>query len=840
MSADLPYILWWWAILFLLGVGSFPLTFNLFNRFFDRGYPFAKILGIVFLTYSFFLAAHLKIATLTLSWLAFFSVLLITIQVLCFKKTIPVLQSFVKQSWKMLVLEEFLFLLGLIFWSGVRGYTPETRGLEKFMDFGFVNAMLTSKILPPPDMWLAQASDYSGHFINYYYFGHLYTAVLTRLTSIDSAITYNLAIATLFALCFTAAFSLGGNLFHLFNTIRDRAPKIKLVLIAGIMSAFLVALGGNLHTIYTFYNQYENENPLPFWNLGKGCEAEIRTKNPECFSLMPASSTFPNGYWYPNATRFIPNTIHEFPIYSFVVADLHGHVSDIPFVLLTLAVLLQMISFSIKLKHTDDTQHKHSHNTRHQIKFSSSKHTSNDNEPTNSLLSPMYVQLIFIGLMVAVMYMTNAWDGLIYLILAGVVFLFINYQRYKSTEDNKFNLSNTIIQTGIQSLIVVIAFLLFSLPFSMNFKPFVSGVGVVGGWEIADKLGWVKPEGEYRSCPICPTPLANTVIGADGKPDVLHIGPLLLERGKNLSSPWWMLLVLWGFFVYTGAGFIAFVVLPHLKDRKLSKNSFHPTDRFAAILILISALLLIFPEYFYMKDIYPLHYRANTMFKLGYQAFMMMMIVSVYTFLRVLFGGSKASDQSSTTLYRSTLFAWIMGFFVCFYLVGIYPYFAINSYYGGLKVYKGIDGLTWLKETYPEDYKAISWLRREIELNHLSSFSTHPPVIVEAVGDSYTDYARVSANTGLPTIVGWPVHEWLWRGSYDEPGKRIPLVETIYTSEDSKRVKGLLDTYNVSYIFVGTLERQKYPTLTEDVFKALGTVVYENGETRIYQLRNRN
>ena len=80
-------------------------------------------------------------------------------------------------------------------------------------------------------------------------------------------------------------------------------------------------------------------------------------------------------------------------------------------------------------------------------------------------------------------------------------------------------------------------------------------------------------------------------------------------------------------------------------------------------------------------------------------------------------------------------------------------------------------------------------------------------VIAEAVGESYTDYARVSAYTGLPTIVGWPVHEWLWRGSYDEAGKRIPEVETLYQTLDLDAARKIIDKYQVEYIFVGSFER---------------------------------
>jgi uncharacterized membrane protein len=112
------------------------------------------------------------------------------------------------------------------------------------------------------------------------------------------------------------------------------------------------------------------------------------------------------------------------------------------------------------------------------------------------------------------------------------------------------------------------------------------------------------------------------------------------------------------------------------------------------------------------------------------------------------------------------------------------------------------------------------------------------PVILEAAGESYTDYARISANTGLPTVIGWPVHEWLCRGSYDEAGKRVGEVEQLYTSQDIGQTKLLLKKYNVEYVFVGMLERQKYTLLDEEKFNMLGSPVYKDGQTVIYQLHN--
>jgi len=157
----------------------------------------------------------------------------------------------------------------------------------------------------------------------------------------------------------------------------------------------------------------------------------------------------------------------------------------------------------------------------------------------------------------------------------------------------------------------------------------------------------------------------------------------------------------------------------------------------------------------------------------------------------------------------------------------IYPYFAVNSYYGNLQTYKGLDGTQYLGNLYPSDYQAILWLNKNIK---------GQPVILEAQGDSYTDYARVSSNTGLPTVLGWTVHEWLWRGTYDIPAPRINEVKNLYEANNINSAKQLIKKYNISLIFVGDLERQKYLMLNENTFKDLGKIIYNKGTTKIYQI----
>jgi uncharacterized membrane protein len=172
----------------------------------------------------------------------------------------------------------------------------------------------------------------------------------------------------------------------------------------------------------------------------------------------------------------------------------------------------------------------------------------------------------------------------------------------------------------------------------------------------------------------------------------------------------------------------------------------------------------------------------------------------------------------------------IIIFSFLFLFVFIYPFFAFSSYYGNLNRKPNLDGSVWLKDFYPEDKEIIDWFNKNI---------AGQPVILEAQGDSYTDYERISAYTGLPTVAGWWVHQWLWRGSADVVGKRIPDIVNIYQSRDIKLTHDLIKKYHIKYVIVSQLERQKYPNLDEKKFSQLGKKVFETSNKigAIYQVK---
>jgi uncharacterized membrane protein len=685
MKSDLLLILQWWLYIFVIGIIFMPLTKVIFSKLFDKGYLFSKVIGIAISSYIIWLLSSLKIVP-------FFRIsiiisIVIEFVIILLLKGYRGFITFLMENKNKFIIEEILFLAMLIFWSYVRGMQPNIHGLEKFMDFGFVNACLKSKYMPPMDIW------YAGEGINYYYFGHYVCAFLTLLTGIDSAITYNLMIATIFSFTFSLAFSIGGNM--LFITGNNRPAK---VIVAGLISAILLTFGGNLHGAIYAYGVPIAKN----MGILKG-EYEQ--------------------YYYPEATRYIgynpptnDKTIHEFPIYSFVVSDLHGHVLDIPIVLTYIAIGLVLIAG----------------------------------------LWDKNKLIFLIGFLLSISYMTSTWDYIIYLTVTFFILCYVNIDRYK------FSLHG-VKKILLDMLKVIIISQTMILPYTLKFKSMTSGIGIV-----------------------------------------------------HATTPLYQILVLWGYQMFLSVFFVLFM----FKAVKKGKRYFL-SDVYVLILIISAVGLIIIPEIFYVVDIYgETYHRANTMFKLTYQSFIMFALISGYIIVRILSSINRLHiKRILTALFSITVM-----------LPMLYPYHAIKGYYGSIKPvnYKELDGLKFMEDKYADDYGAIRWLNENVK---------EQEVIVEADGDSYSDYERISMATGLPTIQGWFVHEWLWRGGYEDPKKRSMEVSLLYESEDNSTIRSILQKYNVSYVVIGEKEREKYKKLNEANILRYGEVAYNSPNTKIIKVK---
>lgn len=238
---------------------------------------------------------------------------------------------------------------------------------------------------------------------------------------------------------------------------------------------------------------------------------------------------------------------------------------------------------------------------------------------------------------------------------------------------------------------------------------------------------------------------------------------------------------------------------------------------FILLLSLWGFMLTAVPEVIYLKDIYGGDfYRGNTILKFYYQAFIILGIVSAL-FL------TKMVSSRTSKLIRFSLIIPASLWIACL----LYPFQIIPSYYEDFKKWYGLDGSYFMQLYYPDEFEAIQWLKKNVQ---------GQAVVLEAAGDSYSYDNRVSTFTGLPTVQGWFVHEWLWRGGADKPGERANAVRDFYEGEDLNNKQQLMKKYQVSYVFVGEVERKKYPLLNLQAIESLGSIVYQNNQTIIIKI----
>lgn len=710
----------WYLLALVLGTAAIPLTGRLFRRFQDRGWMFSKVTAIAvsgFLTWFLVAVKIIKFTTMTC----------IVVTLVCAAASLILYCREQKAGFEcipfahldLVYAEELLFFTAFLLWTYFAGFHPAAYGTEKFMDYGFMEAMMRSKTLPATDLWYSQGK------INYYYGGQYFAVFLTKLSGAKVELTYNLMRTFVAGLAFAMPFSL------VHQMVTDRLGRIRtgwkkaLPSVTGILAGISVSIAGNMH--YVVYGQI-----IPFIQKLKGEEV--------------------SSYWFPDATRYIgfnpdveDKTIHEFPCYSFVLGDLHAHVVDIMFVLLLLGLLYAWMK---KVRTTE----------------LSGESMSRREFWKKQLLMP---QLLAAGALLGMFHWTNYWDFVIYFVVTCGVALFMNIIGQKG------KIRWVLGVTAAQAVEILTLATVIILPFTLQFDTsnMVQGIALAKHHSLLHQL--------------------LVLWGLPGILTILFVVSLLIEklRGAEQKS------------------------LYHLL------TSIRLPDLFAVLMGLCAIGLVLIPELVYVRDIYENgNARANTMFKLTYQAYIMFGMTMIYAIFRLLVIG-KNKILKVLAFIGLFLFVWTCGYFGN----------SVHSWFGTVwksSQYKGLNATAFLETDFPEDVNGIRWLKENI---------SDAPVVLEANGDSYSEYERVSAMTGLPTIMGWYVHEWLWRGDLADLNAKIEEIKEIYTSTDETRVKELLDEYNVSYIFVGSCERNKYGAdLNNDLLKGLGEVVFQDSEYPTY------
>jgi YYY domain-containing protein len=222
-------------------------------------------------------------------------------------------------------------------------------------------------------------------------------------------------------------------------------------------------------------------------------------------------------------------------------------------------------------------------------------------------------------------------------------------------------------------------------------------------------------------------------------------------------------------------------------------------------LTLVPLVLIGFVEVLYLRDPYVGEfYRMNTVFKFSHIAFTLLAVLSP-----VLLGWLARRRPAEALVAGALVIA-----------VGL-PQLASLA----LRVRPpadGWDGLGWMASG---EEAAAHWLYRL------------PPgvSIVEGVGDAYSDAARMSAASGVPTVLGWEAHEGVWRGARvgGELKRRHELVNEFYGSADPGEVRRLAGTLGADYAVIGSVERRLYPPAGLAAVRAAGTLAFAAGDCAV-------
>ena len=711
----------WWLLAFLMGMVAMPVTGRLFAGFEDKGWMFSKVLAITVTGFLTWFLVTAKILPFTAATCIGVSVVCaVGCGVLYHFQGKNGIDCFPSGKVNLIYGEEILFFIFFLMWTYFAGFRPQAYGTEKFMDYGFMEAMMRSTTLPARDLW------YSEGTINYYYGGQYFAVFLTKLTGSKVELTYNLMRTFVAAFAFVLPFSLVRQMSvdRLKGSLTGKKRCVPAV--AGIIAGLSVSIAGNMH--YVVYSKI-----IPWLQKLQGKEAD--------------------SYWFPDATRYIgynpdvpDKTIHEFPCYSFVLGDLHAHVVNVMFVLFLVGLLYAWMR-SVRMREAVIMKPGRKEFWKKQ------------------LLIP---HILLAAVMIGMFRFTNFWDFIIYFVVTGGVVLFTNIVQF----DGK--VKRILAVTAVQAVEIIVISYVVSLPFTLQFDSMFKGVGIAQNHSMIHQL-----------------------------------------------------LILWGLPVILTVLLITCIIWEKLRggaNRSLYKlmKAISVPDLFAIVMGLCAIGLIVIPELVYVRDIYENgNARANTMFKLTYQAYMLFGMTMGYGIFRMLVAARKKVFKVVSVI-GLVLLCWTFGYFGN----------SVYAWFGKVwepSEYKGLNATSFLSNDFTEDVAGIKWLKKNVKGS---------PVVLEANGDSYSGYERVSAMTGLPTVLGWYVHEWLWRDDTADLNEKSADIESIYTSSDEEYVKELLEEYDVSYIFVGSKEREKYgETLNEDVLKSLGEVVFQDEVYSTYILK---
>jgi uncharacterized membrane protein len=314
----------WLVILELFGVAAFPIAYRAFSKMPDRGWAFSKPLGMLFVGFGTWVLG-LSHTLPNSRWTVLLALgIVVFIGWVSLRASRGEVIAFVRRNVSTVVTAELLFIAVFLGMTLFRATVTSIGATEQPMDLMLLNAVTTSPYYPPADPWLA------GEPVSYYYLGYLMLGAVTMLSGIATPIAYNLGLATAAAMGAIAAFGVAFNLVRLARGSGDGA------VFAGITATFLLLFASNLVGTLELVRA-----------MGIGNEAFWAAIGLNGFTAPagPSASWHPDPthlWWWKSSRVVPPGHINEFPLFSFLVGDLHPHVMSIGYLILTVGISIQL------------------------------------------------------------------------------------------------------------------------------------------------------------------------------------------------------------------------------------------------------------------------------------------------------------------------------------------------------------------------------------------------------------------------------------------------------------------------------------------------------------------
>lgn len=790
-----------WAMVEVLGFVCLPLTITVFHNLPDRGWAFSKAIGTAVLAFCvWFPLMCLRFLPFSQFFVSGVFLLLLAFNIIGFLQVRQTIVKVIRVNLTYILISETVFAGMMLLLGWIRSYVPDIRSFEMFMDEGFIAAIMRSPNFPPNDMW------FSGFPINYYYYAHFTVAALAKLLGQPPSIAFNTGISMFYGLTAVNLFGVTCNIVSWAQHARKGArvngatevqrpdtsyPSLLRAVPYGFLTMLMALVLGNLAATQQWWEQHGDWTQFD---------------------------------WF-TPSRVVDRTINEFPAFSFLLSCFHAHVLALAFTIVAIA-----LAFNLFLEQDG----------RGLLVFGRGWRLPVTMGTTALILGGLFTM--------------NGWDFPTYVGLTVVCIVLQQWLVYRSRFRLELVLDIFIACAGL----IALSFVLYA-PFYFSFISPSQGLGVVG--------------------PANRSPLSNEILIYSMFAFVFlslllartfrhpfftrsSANPAFAEELATSSSTrlsWFnkgvvsVLLVIF-------AVLLTLLVLPNSATFAAASGIaalgciallYSLRDRSQAFILLLGSVafaLVAVCEVFFLKDVFADgdFLRMNTVFKFYFQAWALLSITSgagLY-FILESFRPQAAVARGQLWLQRGVEGIWIAGLLLLLLASAVYPlvgtYARTNHY---TQRTNSLDGINYLQSCkVPDcdydtagDYIAIRWLN-----SHVSG----DPVIVEAVGDDYSSYARISAFTGLPTPMGWVGHEYQWRVNWLNKGlnavdfdSRKSDVDTIYTDPHPSVVMNLLARYHVQYLYVGLLEQTKYPKANLQRFSAFLHVVYSAHGVTIYQVQ---